>query len=208
VSVASVPFGQVERVAVTSTAALTAARTSRRPELLNVGTVVWLASELMFFSGLFAAYFTLRAQSALWPPKGADLDTVSATIATTLLVVSSGTMQLGVRAIARGDRKAYLRWLAATFALGAIFVLAQARDWARLDFSIGANAYGSAFYLMTGFHGLHVIGGLVAMMVVAGRAASPRFGTEDLPSVEMLSYYWHFVDAVWIALWATIFFIR
>ncbi len=193
---------------VTSTAALTAAKTSRRPELLTVGTVVWLASELMFFSGLFAAYFTLRAQSPAWPPPGVELDTVAATLATILLVASSGTMQLGVKAVARGDRTAYLRWLAVTFVLGAVFVGAQARDWSRLKFSIGSHAYGSAFYLMTGFHGLHVIGGLLAMMVMGGRAASPRFGADDLPSAEMLSYYWHFVDAVWIGLWATIFFIR
>jgi cytochrome c oxidase subunit III len=193
---------------VTSTAAFTAGKTSRRPELLTVGTVVWLASELMFFSGLFAAYFTLRAQSAVWPPKGVNLDVASATIATALLVISSGTMQMGVRAVARGDRLAYLRWLAVTFVLGTVFVLAQARDWSRLNFSIGSNAYGSAFYLMTGFHGLHVIGGLVAMIVLGGRAASRRFGTNDLASVEMLSYYWHFVDAVWVALWLTIFFIR
>ncbi|MDQ1357123.1 MAG: cytochrome c oxidase subunit [Acidimicrobiaceae bacterium] len=193
---------------VTSTAALTAAKTSRRPELLTVGTVVWLASELMFFSGLFAAYFTLRAQSPVWPPPGVELDTVAATLATILLVASSGTMQLGVKAVARGDRTAYMRWLAVTFVLGAVFVLAQARDWARLHFSIGSHAYGSAFYLMTGFHGLHVIGGLLAMMVMGGRAASRRFGADDLPSAEMLSYYWHFVDIVWIGLWATIFFIR
>jgi cytochrome c oxidase subunit 3 len=193
---------------VTSTAALTAAKTSRRPELLTVGTVVWLSSELMFFSGLFAAYFTLRAQSPAWPPPGVELDTVAATLATALLVISSGTMQLGVKAVARGDRTAYLRWLAVTFVLGAVFVLAQARDWSRLHFSIGSHAYGSAFYLMTGLHGLHVIGGLLAMMVMGGRAASRRFGADDLPSAEMLSYYWHFVDAVWIGLWATIFFIR
>jgi cytochrome c oxidase subunit 3 len=176
--------------------------------LLNVGTVVWLASELMFFSGLFAAYFTLRAQSPVWPPAGVNLDAKSATVATLLLVASSGTMQLGVRAVARGDRQTYMKWLAATFVLGAVFVLAQARDWARLNFSIGSNAYGSAFYLMTGFHGLHVIGGLIAMIVMFGRAGTRRFGEADLPSAEMLSYYWHFVDVVWIGLWATIFFLR
>jgi cytochrome c oxidase subunit 3 len=175
---------------------------------LTVGTVVWLASELMFFSGLFAAYFTLRASATVWPPAGVDLDTASATAATFLLVLSSGTMQLGVRAVARGDRRGYLKWLVVTFVLGAVFVAAQARDWARLHFSVASHAYGSAFYLMTGFHGLHVIGGLVAMMVMAGRAASPCFDVAGLPSAEMLSYYWHFVDVVWIGLWATIFFIR
>ena len=61
---------------------------------------------------------------------------------------------------------------------------------------------------MTGFHGLHVLGGLAAMLVMGGRATSPRFDAEDAPAVEMLSYYWHFVDVVWIGLWATVFFVR
>ena len=193
---------------MTSTTALGTSARARRPELLAVGTVVWLASELMFFSGLFAAYFALRAQSALWPPKGVNLDTFSATIATAVLIASSGTMQAGVKALGRGDRAVYFRWLVVTFLLGALFVASQLYDWTRLNFSISSNAYGSAFYLMTGFHGLHVIGGLAAMIVVGARALSPNFGTEDLPSAEMLSYYWHFVDAVWVALWLTIFFIR
>jgi cytochrome c oxidase subunit III len=123
-------------------------------------------------------------------------------------VLSSGTMQMGVRAVRRGERAVYARWLTVTFVLGAVFVGFQARDWAALNFSVSSNAYGSAFYVMTGVHALHVIGGLLAMIVLGSRAASRRFGEKDLPSAEMLSYYWHFVDAVWIALWATIFFIR
>jgi cytochrome c oxidase subunit III len=193
---------------VSSAAALTAGTTGRRPALLNVGTIVWLSSELMFFSGLFAAYFTLRAESPRWPPPGVNLDTGTATIATIILVISSGTMQSAVKAVERDDRKTFVAWLTATFGLGTVFVLIQALDWTRLNFGIDSHAYGSAFYLMTGFHGLHVIGGLLAMVVMAGRAASPRFGVEDAPSVEMLSYYWHFVDVVWIGLYATIFFIR
>jgi cytochrome c oxidase subunit 3 len=192
-----------------SSAVTSPARPSGRPPaLLAVGTVVWLASELMFFSGLFAAYFTLRAQTAVWPPRDVNLDTTTATLATILLVCSSGTMQLGVRAMEQGDRKRFLRWLAGTFGLGAIFVAAQGVDWSRLHFGVSSHAYGSAFYLMTGFHGLHVIGGLLAMLVMGGRAASSRFGAEDLSSVEMLSYYWHFVDVVWIGLYATIFFLK
>ena len=193
---------------MTPAAAAPVGTTSRREALLTVGTIVWLASELMFFSGLFAAYFTLRAATIVWPPKGVNLDTTSATLATIVLVISSGTMQLAVKAIERDDRRMFLRWLGVTFVLGTAFILSQVRDWGRLGFGVGSNAYGSAFYLMTGFHGLHVIGGLLAMVVMAGRAASPRFGVEDRPSVEVLSYYWHFVDVVWIALWATIFVIR
>ena len=193
---------------MTSIAVAPVRSATRRPDLLNVGTVVWLASELMFFSGLFAAYFTLRAQTPQWPPPGVHLDTVSATVATALLVTSSGTMQMAVRATLAGQRARFELWLGATFVLGVVFVAFQARDWSRLTFSVSSHAYGSAFYLMTGFHGLHVIGGLLAMLVIAGRATSRRFGVEDAPSVEMLSYYWHFVDVVWIGLWATIFFVR
>jgi cytochrome c oxidase subunit III len=176
--------------------------------LLAVGTIVWLSSELMFFSGLFAAYFTLRAAAAVWPPKGVNLDETTALIGTLVLIGSSATMQLGVRAIERDDRRGFLGWLGVTFVLGSGFVALQAWDWTRLNFSVASNAYGSAFYLTTGFHGLHVIGGLLAMIVIAGRASSPRFGVRDAPSVEMLSYYWHFVDIVWIALYATIFLLK
>jgi cytochrome c oxidase subunit 3 len=195
-------------VAVTATAPPVARTAEHRPDLLAVGTVVWLASELMFFSGLFAAYFTLRAQAVQWPPPGVNLDTVAATIATVLLVSSSGTMQLAVRATLADRRRSFGLWLGCTFVLGVVFVAAQARDWSQLTFGVSSHAYGSAFYVMTGFHGLHVIGGLLAMVLMAGRATSPRFGAADAPSVEMLSYYWHFVDVVWIALWATIFFVR
>jgi cytochrome c oxidase subunit III len=193
---------------VMPTAAPPAGTAADRPALLNVGTIVWLASELMFFSGLFAAYFTLRAQAVQWPPPGVHLDTVSATIATAVLVLSSGTMQLAVRATLADQRRRFEMWLGCTFVLGVVFIAAQARDWSKLTFGVSSHAYGSAFYLMTGFHGLHVIGGLLAMTLMAGRAASARFGVEDAPAVEMLSYYWHFVDVVWIGLWATIFFVR
>ncbi len=173
-----------------------------------MGTIVWLSSELMFFSGLFAAYFTLRASATVWPPRGVNLDQTTALIGTLILIASSGTMQLGVRSIERDDRRGFLGWLGVTFVLGSIFVALQLWDWTRLDFSVASDAYGSAFYLTTGFHGLHVIGGLVAMIVMAGRATSPRFGVRDTPSVEMLSYYWHFVDVIWIGLYATIFLLK
>jgi cytochrome c oxidase subunit III len=169
---------------------------------------VWLSSELMFFSGLFAAYFTLRGQSAVWPPADANLDTFTATVGTAVLIISSGTMQLALRSIEEDDRRTFVSWLGATFGLGAVFVGIQGWDWTRLHFSVSSNAYGGIFYLMTGFHGLHVIGGLLAMVVMGGRAGSRRFGGRDAPSVEMLSYYWHFVDIVWIGLYGTIFLIR
>jgi cytochrome c oxidase subunit 3 len=180
----------------------------RRPSLLTVGTIVWLASELMFFSGLFAAYFTLRANVAVWPPTGYKLDQITALAGTLLLVISSGSMQWAVHDILLGRRKAFLGWLTVTWVLGVGFVVIQGFDWAGRNFSIHSSAYGSAFYVLTGFHGLHVIGGLLAMIIMGARAKSPGFVKHSAPAVEMLSFYWHFVDVVWIALYSTIFLLK
>jgi cytochrome c oxidase subunit 3 len=199
---------RLEKAPVSTAAASPAGSADRRPAILAVGTVIWLASELMFFSGLFAAYFTLRSEATAWPPKGINLDVTTATIATLVLIASSGTMQFGVRAVEADNRMRVVLWLGVTFVLGALFIAIQLVDWSRLNFGIDSSAYGSAFYLMTGFHGLHVIFGLLAMLVVGGRATARSFGVDDLPSVEMLSYYWHFVDVVWIALYATIFLLK
>ncbi len=179
---------------------------SARIPLLPVGTVVWLASEVMFFSGLFGAYFALRAATpGDWPPADVELDRLVSGLFTLLLVASSGTVQLAVRALAGGRRIAFRRWLLITVALAAAFLLNQGHEWLTLGFSVSSHPYGSAFYVMTGFHGLHVAGGMLAMAVLVGRASSPRFGPEETPAVEVVSYYWHFVDVVWVALWATLF---
>ena len=180
-----------------------------RTPVLTVGTVVWLASELMFFSGLFAAYFTLRATAeGDWPPSDVELEVVTSGLFTLGLVLSSGTMQLAVRAIARSWLPAFRGWLVATLVLAAAFIANQAHEWSSLEFHADTHSYGSAFYVMTGFHGIHVIGGMLAMVLLLGRAGSRRFGAADLPAVEMVSYYWHFVDVVWIGLWATLFLLK
>jgi len=186
-----------------------AAPSHDRTPLLTVGTVVWLASELMFFSGLFATYFTLRAASTGdWPPAGVELNTAVSGAFTVALVLSSGTMQLAVRSIAAGRLAAFRGWLLATFVLAGAFVANQAHEWLTADFSISSHAFGSCFYVMTGFHGMHVIAGMLAMILLLGRAGSGRFGAADTPAVEMVSYYWHFVDVVWLGMWATLFVLR
>jgi cytochrome c oxidase subunit 3 len=182
---------------------------SDRTPVLTVGTVVWLASELMFFSGLFAAYFTLRATSSGdWPPPDVELNVAVSGLFTLGLVASSGTMQLAVRSLIAGRLPAFRAWLAATMVLAGVFLANQAHEWSSADFSVSSHAYGSCFYVMTGFHGLHVLGGILAMVVLLGRSGNPRFGATEAPAVEMVSYYWHFVDVVWIGLWATLFLLK
>ena len=178
------------------------------PTALSVGVVVWLASELMFFSGLFAAYFTLRASTKPWPPDGVELATGRTAVATAVLVASSFTMHRAVHVAERGERRLALRWLALTGFLGAAFIANQAFEYADASFRISSHAYGSMFFLMTGFHGLHVIGGLGFMAAVAwmvsGRTARAPVG----PTLEVCAYYWHFVDVVWVAMFATIYLLQ
>jgi cytochrome c oxidase subunit 3 len=167
--------------------------------------VVWLASELMFFSGLFAAWFTLRSSTRPWPPPDVELTTSRTALATAVLVASSLTMHRAVGAAARGDRVAGVRWLGLTALLGAVFLSNQAWEYAEAPFRISSHAYGSMFYLLTGFHGLHVLGGLAFMAAVAGMVSGSGSRAPVAPVVEVCAYYWHFVDVVWVAMFATIY---
>ncbi|HEV3227419.1 MAG TPA: heme-copper oxidase subunit III [Acidimicrobiales bacterium] len=189
-------------------AAVTGSRDDRRATPLGVGVVVWLASELMFFAGLFAAYFTLRAAADRWPPSGVELTTGRTAIATAVLVASSVTMHGATKAAERQDRRGAVRWLAITALLGSVFLSNQALEYASANFRISTNAYGSIFYLMTGFHGLHVIGGLLFMGAVAGAIGGRTSKMPAASTVEVCAYYWHFVDVVWVAMFTTIYVLK
>jgi cytochrome c oxidase subunit 3 len=134
-----------------------------------------------------------------------------ATPFTIILVASSFTCQWGVFAAEKGDVFKLRRWFTFTFLLGLIFVLGQANEW-RIQVgdgnTISATGYGSVFYLTTGFHGLHVIGGLVAFILYLIRTTLGRFTPAQATAAIVVSYYWHFVDVVWIGLFATIYIIR
>ena len=192
--------------------------------MVSVGTIIWLSSELMFFAALFASYFTIRAVSPeLWSQETAKLNVPFATVNTIILVLSSVTCQLGVFAAERGQvgrtggllafRRWGLReWFILTYVMGAIFIGGQALEYAELvaeGMTIQHSAYGTMFYLTTGFHGIHVTGGLIAFLFVLGRTyIARRFTHEQAVSAIVVSYYWHFVDVVWIGLFATIYLIQ
>ena len=200
-----------------------ALRTVKRPDPVAVGTIVWLGSEVMFFAGLFAIYFTLRSTSPdLWADMTQHLNVPYAAVNTIILVLSSVTCQMGVFAAERfqpySTKKrgplgwGMVEWFFLTFAMGAIFVSGQVWEYATLTIegmSIHANAYASAFYLTTSFHALHVTGGLIAFLLVIGRAyAVKNFGRKEMTTSIVVSYYWHFVDVVWIALFLVIYFLK
>ncbi|MGI3780711.1 MAG: aa3-type cytochrome oxidase subunit III [Janthinobacterium lividum] len=204
-----------------------------RPDAVAVGTIIWLASELMFFAALFAAYFTIRNVTAaqateanvpsLWSTGTGMLNVHFALANTAVLVSSSFTCQMGVFAAESGKvgrtgsllnfRQWGLReWYFLTFGLGAFFISGQTFEYASLiheGLSISSNAYGSVFFLATGFHGLHVTGGLIAFLFVLGRTFLARtFTHEQAVTAVVVSYYWHFVDIVWIALFGVIYILK
>jgi cytochrome c oxidase subunit 3 len=182
--------------------------THPRTSPLAVGVVVWLASELMFFAGLFATYYTLRAANLDWPPADVDLDVLRAAIFTVVLLASSATMHFSVQAADRGDRPLALRWLLVTFLLGAGFLVNLGFEWASNDFSISSHAYGSIYYILTGAHGLHLAGGLVLMVLAAAVVSGTDTKLPLGPTFTVSAYYWHFVDAVWIGVFFTIFVVK
>ncbi|MGH3341675.1 MAG: aa3-type cytochrome oxidase subunit III [Carbonactinosporaceae bacterium] len=185
-----------------------------RPNLVSVGTIVWLSSELMFFAALFAMYFTIRSVTGAdnWPPSDVHLTVPFASVNTTVLVLSSVTCQMGVFAAERGDVDSLRRWFIITFLMGAFFIGGQTYEYTSLmteGTTISVSPYGSVFYLTTGFHGLHVTGGLIAFLFVLGRTyLSRRFTHEQATSAVVVSYYWHFVDVVWIGLFSTIYILQ
>jgi cytochrome c oxidase subunit 3 len=191
---------------------------------VSVGTIVWLASELMFFAGLFAMYFTLRSTvPEEWALQTEKLNVTFAAINTTVLLLSSVTCQMGVWAAERFQpvRSGSVlnvrgwgmnEWMTLTYVMGAFFIGGQIFEYAELvheGLTISSSPYGSVFYLTTGFHGLHVVGGLIAFLFLLGRSfTAKRFGHHEATTAIVTSYYWHFVDVVWIALFATIYLIK
>ncbi|MDI2098217.1 cytochrome c oxidase subunit 3 [Ruicaihuangia caeni] len=212
----------MEDVTSSSLSRPTGAPLINRPNVVAVGTIVWLGSEVMFFAGLFAIYFTLRGTSPeLWAGETSVLNVPLAATITVILVLSSVTAQFGVFAAERHQARrtgwkpsqwGMIEWFWLSYILGAIFVVGQSYEYAILvseHVSLSSNAYGSAFYITTGFHGLHVIGGLIAMLFTIGRAyAAKNFGRKEATTTIVVSYYWHFVDVVWIGLFLIIYFLR
>ena len=184
-----------------------------RPNMVSIGTIVWLSSELMFFAALFAMYFTIRSVAGVenWPPEGTTLAVSYSAVFTIILVASSFTCQMGVFRAERGDVYGMRRWYLLTLVMGSIFVIGQLNEYRHLvaeGTTLASGPYGSVFYLTTGFHGLHVIGGLFAFVVVLLRSGIGRYTPEKATSAIVVSYYWHFVDVVWIGLYATIYILQ
>jgi cytochrome c oxidase subunit 3 len=179
-----------------------------RANPLVLGVVVFLASEFMFFSGLFAAYYNLRANRAEWPPPMVHLNLVESSSGTFLLFFASVVMYLATKALDR-RRVAAARWWtfsAITAAVG--FVVLSVHGYIDNAFWPWTNAYGSVYYAMTGFHLLHVSVGIAILTALLIGMRSPALNVNQRAGAEAMVYYWHFVFVVWLGIWSTIYLVR
>jgi cytochrome c oxidase subunit 3 len=177
-----------------------------RSSPLRMGMVFFLISELFLFGSLFWTYYYLRGTSPGWSPHHPDPSL--AIINTAILLTGSIVVWWGNRAIKRGREKALTAALSIAATLGAFFLGITFWEWAHEDFGPTTDAYGSAFYMLTGFHALHVLGGVLLMLALLSRNLRYGFSDGDSVAVEAGALYWHFVDIVWLLVFTTVFIVR
>lgn len=182
----------------------------QRPEMTAsaLGMILFIASEMVFFAALFGAYFTIRAGASVWPPEGTEPEVLVPALATGVLIVSSVTVHLATARAEHDDRPGASRWMLITIGLGMLFLAAQAWEYSQLGFSLADHAYGTLFYSMTGFHALHVIAGVITLILVSLKNQRGHISRARPGAIVAAGLYWHFVDAIWLLLFATLYLLR
>ncbi|GAB4366600.1 MAG: heme-copper oxidase subunit III [Elainellaceae cyanobacterium] len=176
------------------------------PDLRVWGLVTFLASESLMFGGFFIAYLLLRGVAEAWPPEGTEVELLLPSINTIILVSSSFVIHYGDVAIKKGDVAGMRRWYIATAVMGAVFLLGQVYEYMTLGYGLTTNIFSNCFYLMTGFHGLHVFIGLLLILGVLWRSRRPgHYSAHKHTGIEMAEIYWHFVDIIWIILFSLLY---
>lgn len=172
-----------------------------------LGVIVFLIAEGMIFLGLFTAYLTFRAVAPSWPPAGTPkLELLLPSINTVILIASSFVIHQADTAVKKDDVKGLRTWFGVTALMGAVFLCGQIYEYKHLEFGLTSNLFGSTFYVLTGFHGLHVCFGLVLMLGVLWRSLKPNhYSKENHFGVEAAELYWHFVDVIWVLLFLLLY---
>jgi cytochrome c oxidase subunit 3 len=173
-----------------------------------LGMILFITSEIMFFGGLFGAYLSLRADADVWPPAGVEIERAIPIALTLILLTSSVTVHRATGAMRRGDAAGARRALALTAGLGLSFLAGQGFEYSRLGFAIGDGAFAATFFATTGFHGLHVLIGAVILGLGFLQVGRRGTGLRAVGQVEAAAYYWHFVDAIWILVFSTIYLVQ
>lgn len=179
------------------------------PSTARFGMIAFLASEVAFFSTLIVAYVAFAGRDRVGPTPSEALSLPLALGATACLLSSSVTVHLAERASRLGRRAAFVRWWGATIALAVVFLASTAYEWHGLIYrhhlTISRNLFGTTYYTLVGFHGLHVTAGVTVMLIMLGLTLGRRLAAGDRAGVELISWYWHFVDGVWIVVFAVVY---
>jgi cytochrome c oxidase subunit III len=188
--------------------AVTSADRRAKPEISGpvMGMILFVASEAMFFAAFFGGYFTIKANEPVWPGPGIHLEIGIASILTVILVVSSIAVQMAIRSTRDGSMRRAKVWLGITIGLGVAFLALQAYDYSQLGFGLKDGPFGTLFYVMTGIHMAHVVGGVVFLSLVFGQLARGRLTREHHDPLAAGAIYWDFVDVVWLCLF-TVFYL-
>jgi cytochrome c oxidase subunit 3 len=179
-----------------------------RTHPLVLGVVLFLAQDTMIFGGLIAAYFNLRGITAVWPPANVHIDETEGIVGTAMLAISSVTMLFATHYLAKSRHSIARLWLGASILLGTAFVFLTIRGWSQNAYTIGSNAYGSVYYVMTGFHVAHVTAGVLLMLILFGNMHKAAFQRDQRAGAEAIGFFWHFVFIIWLLVWATIFVVK
>lgn len=185
------------------------ANASSKIDRQTLGILLFIVSEIMLFGAFFASYFFLRAvaNEGPWPPEQFELPVLIAGINTVILVTSSFTIHWALEGIRNNNRNALILGLGLTWLLGATFLFVQINEYVHIGFSARDGAFGSIFYGLTGLHGAHVFVGLLLLTFANIRAWRGHFGpaAKDHLGVEVPGIYWHFVDVMWIIVFASVY---
>jgi cytochrome c oxidase subunit III len=171
----------------------------------KLGMWLFLVSEIMFFTGLIGSYIVLRLGSEQWPNPGDILNINLLALNTFILITSSVTMALGLEAIQRDKVFLMRRYMLASGLLGSLFLLIKGWDYHHMwihGFTLSSSVFGSCYYMLTGFHAVHVFSGLVLFAYLWCAAGRGAFSRHAYGRVEAVGLYWHFVDLVWVVLFA------
>ncbi|MGV2828417.1 cytochrome c oxidase subunit 3 [Myxosarcina sp. GI1(2024)] len=180
------------------------------PDHRMFGVYVFLVSDSMTFLGFFAALLIYRATMPIWPPEGMpELELLVPIINTSVLVASSFVMHRGQTALKNDDVRGLQVWFGLTALMGAIFLGGQAYEYFNAEFGLTSNLFASCFYVLTGFHGLHVTVGVLLILSVLWRSRkSDRYSSRSHFGVEAAEIYWHFVDVIWLVLFVLVYLIN
>ncbi|WP_008317982.1 heme-copper oxidase subunit III [Leptolyngbya sp. PCC 6406] len=197
--------GTVDSNAKSATPAIAPAHAEHQ-DLRVIGLITFLASEFLMFAGFFALFLVYRSSAAAWPPEETEVELLLPAINTVILVSSSFVIHYGDVAVKKGDVAGLRKWYLITALMGAVFLAGQVYEYMNLGYGLTTNLFSNCFYLMTGFHGLHVFIGLLLILGVLWRSRREgHYGAEKHTGVEMAEIYWHFVDVIWVVLFSLIY---